>query len=1481
MADKIKLRRGLQADLPTLDQGEPGFTTDTERLFIGNPPGGNVLVAAGGIVSADPGATDGYVAFFTSDSTLGSDQDFFWDDVNKRLGLGTLTPTHKLSVDGYIVPVQDNVSFLGTPDLRWRDGYFGPSSINVTAKASLGEAPSDVTFSFRIDPNTGALDILDDGISALSVSSDAVTFPVPPVLTSLNLPQVDDATAPTFSFGDGDSGFYESLDDTLNMALAGGAAWIWNTTFYAADGLAGGPVMVRAAATATVPTLLPAATDFATGIGANAIGHLSLIAGNVEGLRITGGLGQPTIDAYGDLQVQGGSRLVLPTNGDEFATRATLAFGDGDSGFLETIDDTIVVTIADAQVIRFDSSGLAVGGPTGGIFRNVAATATVPNFAPTTVDPDTGMGSAAADQLSLITGGFEGLRITGTGGGGSATIDAYGNLQVQIGNHILVPEGTALVPSILIGIGDDDGLFSPVEDEISVSLQGVERWTFTPTSFQTQGTNEPALLAETASATNPTLVPSNNDQNTGIGWTQADALSMVAGGFQVAQFREAAGLVQFTVPIQNDATAPSIAFGDLDTGIYESTDDVLRMAIAGVSTWRFNSTSIGSLLTNSFQLLNETPTSTNPGVGPLADSNTGIGWAAEDQLSLIAGGVEGLRVTETGGGIEIDAYGDLTLQGVSRLLLPSVNNAAIPTLAFGDGDTGLYEIIDDSLSISVAGTSRWEFSANDFRSSNTAGPSIQNETASATNPVFAFRFDLDTGIGHVAADQLSLIAGGVEMLRLVETGVATGDQLIIGPAGIIGSAATPSLAFGDGNTGFYESSDNLLRVSVSGTDQFIFVSGAFLGNVAGSPQMQNLDSTSTVPVFVDATDTDTGIGFATGDQLSLIAGGVEMLRLVETGTSTTDQLIIAPAGIIGAAATPALAFGDGDTGIFEQGDDILSFATAGINRFEITASLFSGGTSTSGGIRNVGSSATVASIVPGANDADTGLGHPAFPAANAFTLIAGGIEAMRITGDGPGQPTIDAYGDIQIQGGSRLLLPQRDFATAPTISFGDGDSGFYESADDQIRIALGGGPRWRILTNLLRGDGGLSGALVNESSSSTNPTLAPNVSDLDTGIGSGTADQLSLIAGGVEMLRLTETGVSTTDQLIIGPAGIIGAAATPALAFGDGDTGFFEVIDDVMSLSTGGAERWQWSGSIFQGVIANAGLLRNIASSATVPTLNPSNQDLDTGIGHSAADQLSLVAGGVEMLRLVETGTSTTDQLIIGPAGIIGAQATPSLAFGDGDSGFFEVGDDSIGVSNSGSQRFQFSANNQFTGASGTAFACIGLTAGPTAVAFAPNKTDTNTGIAWAEADALSLAAGGTELLRLSQDPGALGEDIIDAYGNLQVHGQSFPVLPATLLPSGTTQIIDWNDGNFQILDLESATGDVTVTLINGKPGASYALEVRQDSATPRDIIWPDSVTWSGGGVTPVISAGADAVDVVSFIYNGATYRTNIGQDFS
>jgi hypothetical protein len=106
----------------------------------------------------------------------------------------------------------------------------------------------------------------------------------------------------------------------------------------------------------------------------------------------------------------------------------------------------------------------------------------------------------------------------------------------------------------------------------------------------------------------------------------------------------------------------------------------------------------------------------------------------------------------------------------AQLKLPSSNDAATPTLAFGDGDTGLYESAANTLSVAIAGSVEWTITASKIVGSNANSPAIMNEAPSSTNPTLVpDKVDLDTGIGLAAADNLSIIAGGKELARFVNS----------------------------------------------------------------------------------------------------------------------------------------------------------------------------------------------------------------------------------------------------------------------------------------------------------------------------------------------------------------------------------------------------------------------------------------------------------------------------------------------------------------------------------------------------------------------------------------------------------------------------------------------------------------------------------------------------------------------------------------
>jgi len=62
------------------------------------PPGGNITLSQGAL----PAGSAGYVQFAQSSTAFGGDAGLFWDNTNKRLGIGTTGPGYKLDVSGDI-----------------------------------------------------------------------------------------------------------------------------------------------------------------------------------------------------------------------------------------------------------------------------------------------------------------------------------------------------------------------------------------------------------------------------------------------------------------------------------------------------------------------------------------------------------------------------------------------------------------------------------------------------------------------------------------------------------------------------------------------------------------------------------------------------------------------------------------------------------------------------------------------------------------------------------------------------------------------------------------------------------------------------------------------------------------------------------------------------------------------------------------------------------------------------------------------------------------------------------------------------------------------------------------------------------------------------------------------------------------------------------------------------------------------------------
>lgn len=119
--------------------------------------------------------------------------------------------------------------------------------------------------------------------------------------------------------------------------------------------------------------------------------------------------------------------------------------------------------------------------------------------------------------------------------------------------------------------------------------------------------------------------------------------------------------------------------------------------------------------------------------------------------------------------------------------------------------------------------------------------------------------------------------------------------------------------------------------------------------------------------------------------------------------------------------------------------------------------------------------------------------------------------------------------------------------------------------------------------------------------------------------------------------------------------------------------------------------------------------------------------------------------------------------------------------------------------------------------------------------------------------------------------------DIV-SHRNLAVGGQAKAARYTGVVVAATT-VIDWNNGNSQILTLGLNIG--TLTLNNPIAGSFYTIELKQDSTGGRTVNWPATVVFPSG-VAPTLTTTADRTDIISLYYNGTNYAAIVaGYNFN
>lgn len=170
-------------------------------------------------------------------------------------------------------------------------------------------------------------------------------------------------------------------------------------------------------------------------------------------------------------------------------------------------------------------------------------------------------------------------------------------------------------------------------------------------------------------------------------------------------------------------------------------------------------------------------------------------------------------------GFLVDNADDATT-GALTVESGGTGTAGSPSLSFGDGDTGLYESVDDVFRFTIGGINTMYIDTTEFRVAKNFGASLAYTDTTATVPAFTFQGDSDTGIGRAGTDAMSLITGGTSRLYIDSSG-QVGVATTTPQARLhVGNVLPPSWIF-DGAT-----EDGLIVGDTTDIDGRIYVEGS-------------------------------------------------------------------------------------------------------------------------------------------------------------------------------------------------------------------------------------------------------------------------------------------------------------------------------------------------------------------------------------------------------------------------------------------------------------------------------------------------------------------------------------------------------------------------------------------------------------------------------------------------------------------------------
>lgn len=674
----------------------------------------------------------------------------------------------------------------------------------------------------------------------------------------------------------------------------------------------------------------------------------------------------------------------------------------------------------------------------------------------------------------------------------------------------------------------------------------------------------------------------STDTNTGIYKHGTDELAVTGGGSRVLILGKNRIYVDKQIQSTGGSAAkPQYSFHqDLDCGMYRAESNQVGFATGAVN--RMTITDGGTFIRKT---LLDTGAASAPTYTFNGDTNTGMYHPATDQLALVTGGADRLRL--------YNSVADFNV----KVRVP-VGTAALPSYTFeGDDNTGFYRHSSDQLGLTTGGTLRLLQRTNELLLRTV----VRAPVGTAAAPTYSFEGDTNTGMFHQAAESIGFAANGGEKLRIHKDYVLS----LVHHRFSSGTEAAPGITFiNDTNTGMrLVGADNASLVA-GGKDILTFnTSGITLG---GCVVLEN--GTAATPSLTFANDTDSGLYSPDASSVAITVN--KAVKQINYPDRTEHRVPLR--GERNSVGAPTYSFReDRDTGMYDIAENRLGFATGAGLRLELNnlVAEFKTNVTAPLGIIHTSPGSSKASFGFNGDD-NTGMFSPG---ANLVGFMTGGTEKFRID-------TNQVTNNLPYRGANgSAAAPHYSFASSPK-------TGLFRATTDQIGFSANGSEAMRIASSVVY----MKKQLHMGSSNRLYWTGASGrYASIDT---LGDAAQMRFEA--TDAATPFQFGKGSATYMTVHPHALVlpeGSAANVASAK-DGMIRFEKAGERFMGFYQG---KWQ--------DISGAGKLRDHGTAAA-PALYWED-DTNTGIYRAGADSLSITAGGVERLNV--NGSSVTAKQLV------------------------------------------------------------------------------------------------------------------------------------------------------------------------------------------------------------------------------------------